>query len=422
MNEGLWVFKATTETSTEGLKKAVNETVKASKGVRQKIRNAAIAPADVVCDEIPSKAEIDPREVSRKEKVESIKGLLKEVKSQFPEISHLTVRYADFAAEQIYVNSEGTELITYPTFIYYFAGASLKNESAVADPILQRGWESFDKEIRQSTFGVAEDVIASRDREYGSVPDKSMTCLINGGGLAHEARALHESAEETGDEEKVASELITLIDDATLEEQTGSYTYDDEAVPGQRTVLIERGMWKTNIHSRATAGELGVVSTGNGRAMRYDHLPYRRESNFYMAPGDWTLEEMIGDVKLGIHLISTPSCTGDGKMFLFDVSLARLIENGRFTKYVKSIRIEGPANAIENIDAVGKEYNIFGICCSDFVGDGNQALWRSEGGPLVRIPKVRRQTSVKLDRRRGVIKGYRPQAIPNTIILARARW
>ena len=249
-----------------------------------------------------------------------------------------------------------------------------------------------------------------------------MTCLINGGGLAHEARALRESVEETGDEEKVASELVTLIDDATLEEQTGSYTYDDEAVPGQRTVLIERGMWKTDIHSRATAGELGVVSTGNGRAMRYDHLPYRRESNFYMAPEDWTLEEMIGDVKLGIHLISTPSCTGDGKMFLYDVSLARLIENGRFTKYVKSIRIEGPANAIENIDAVGKEYNIFGICCSDFVGDGNQALWRSEGGPLVRIPKVRKQTSVKLDRRRGVIKGYRPQPIPNTIILARARW
>ena len=422
LNEGLWVFKATTETSSEGLKKAIKETVKASKASSQKTRNAAIAPANTVCTEIPRKAEIDPREIPKQEKIESIKKLLKEAKSQFPEISHFTAKYADFTAEQIYVNSEGTELFKYPTFVYYFAGASLKNESSFADPILQKGWESFEREMRQSTFWVAQDVIASRDRKYGAVPDKWMTGLLAGEGLAHEARTIHERAEKTSSGQKVASELVTLIDDATLKEQTGSYTYDDEAVPGERTILVEKGIWKTNIHSRATGGQIGIMSTGNGRALRYDHLPWRRESNCYMAPGEWTLEEMIEDVNLGIYLISTPNCTGDGKMFLYNVSLARLIENGKFTKYVKNIKIEGPSNAVENIDAVGKEFSIFGICCSDFVGEGNQALFRGSGSPLVRIPKVRKQTSVKLDKRKGTIEGYKPQAIPNTLMLTRARW
>jgi len=54
---------------------------------------------------------------------------------------------------------------------------------------------------------------------------------------------------------------------------------------------------------------------------------------------------------------------------------------------------------------------------TDFVGDRNQGLWRGEGDPLVRIPKIRKQTSVKLDRR-GVIESYRPQALSNTLTLS----
>lgn len=41
--------------------------------------------------------------------------------------------------------------------------------------------------------------------------------------------------------QQVASEKITVVDDATIAGKYGSYAYDDEGNPGQKTVLIENG-------------------------------------------------------------------------------------------------------------------------------------------------------------------------------------
>ncbi|MDK2853769.1 MAG: PmbA protein [Thermococcaceae archaeon] len=44
--------------------------------------------------------------------------------------------------------------------------------------------------------------------------------------------------------ESVASEVFTLIDDATLEGKIASYSFDGEGNPSQRTVLVENGVLK----------------------------------------------------------------------------------------------------------------------------------------------------------------------------------
>ncbi|MBU4492004.1 MAG: TldD/PmbA family protein, partial [Euryarchaeota archaeon] len=76
--------------------------------------------------------------------------------------------------------------------------------------------------------------------------------------------------------EKIASPLITVYDDPSLHEY-GYYPFDDEGAQSRRTMLIEKGMLKSFIHSRETAGKLGGECR-NSRAQGYSR-PVIRMSN-----------------------------------------------------------------------------------------------------------------------------------------------
>src|SRR2546428_13497019 len=65
--------------------------------------------------------------------------------------------------------------------------------------------------------------------------------------------------------QKVASELITVVDDGRDPGQRGTAAMDDEATPTQRTVLIERGVLRTYLSDRKHAEKLGIPRSGNAR-------------------------------------------------------------------------------------------------------------------------------------------------------------
>jgi TldD protein len=74
--------------------------------------------------------------------------------------------------------------------------------------------------------------------------------------------------------QKVASDLITVLDDSTLPGRRGSFTFDDEGTPSQRTVLVENGILVNFMYDRLSALKEGRQSTGNGRRESYRHKPY----------------------------------------------------------------------------------------------------------------------------------------------------
>ena len=69
--------------------------------------------------------------------------------------------------------------------------------------------------------------------------------------------------------ERVASPLITVVDDPTLPQKRGSYAFDDEGVPSRKTVLVQEGILKGYLYDRLTALKDRVKSTGNGRRQSY---------------------------------------------------------------------------------------------------------------------------------------------------------
>jgi TldD protein len=127
--------------------------------------------------------------------------------------------------------------------------------------------------------------------------------------------------------EKVASPVITVIDDATLPGRRGSFYYDDEGIPAQKTVLVENGVLKGYMYDRLSAVKAKVSSTGNGRRESYQHVPIPRMTNTFIAPGKISPEEIIASTPKGLFVKKmgggqVDTVSGD---FVFEVNEGYLI-------------------------------------------------------------------------------------------------
>jgi TldD protein len=182
----------------------------------------------------------------------------------------------------------------------------------------------------------------------------------------------------------VANEQITMVDDGTVDGAYGTILFDDEGTPSSRTVIIQDGVYQAYMQDLETGAELGVPSTGNGRAQDFGRRMWVRMTNTFFEAGDWTLEEMIEDVKFGILTDKFVDGMEDPVGGGFEAKAHRgfLIENGRVTKPLRAITLTGKAlDILRTTDAVGKkvEYDA-GMC-----GKGTEDFVPvSSGGPFCR--------------------------------------
>lgn len=157
---------------------------------------------------------------------------------------------------------------------------------------------------------------------------------------------------------RICPKGITIVDDATLHGNRGALNFDDEGVPGQRTVMVEDGVLASYLHDRISARFYAVTPTGNGRreSFRYEPLPRMRAT--YMEAGDAKPSDIIASVKKGIYVDEFQNGQvkiGEGD-FTFYVNSGRLIEDGRLTMPIKDINIIGNGpRALADIRAVGDD-------------------------------------------------------------------
>ena len=188
---------------------------------------------------------------------------------------------------------------------------------------------------------------------------------------------------------QVCSELCTIVDDGTMANRRGSLSIDDEGVPGQYNVLIEKGILKGYMQDKHNASLMGVKPTGNGRRESYAHLPMPRMTNTYMLAGESSPEDIIKSVKKGIY---APNFAGgqvditSGK-FVFTSSEAYLIENGEITTPVKGATLIGSGpEAMKNVSMVGNDLKLdagVGVC-----GKDGQSVPVGVGQPTLKIDEM----------------------------------
>ncbi len=186
--------------------------------------------------------------------------------------------------------------------------------------------------------------------------------------------------------EQIASPLITAYDDPSLHEY-GYYPFDDEGAESKRTTLIEKGVLKSFLHSRETAGKLGGTSR-NSRAQGYSR-PIIRMSNTFIAPADdgMKFDEMLGELKNGIYLIGSRGGQvnpGEG-VFQFNAERGFLVKDGELTTPLRDVSLSGHTlEILNNVGAVGNDLELNSGRC----GKAGQLVPVTDGAPHVLVRKA----------------------------------
>ena len=174
---------------------------------------------------------------------------------------------------------------------------------------------------------------------------------VNGSSIYRQASFL---AGKLGD--KIASEALTVVDDATIPGLFGTAPFDDEGLASRRTMVIERGVLKSYLLNTYSARKLNLKSTGNASRGVTGNAGIG-PGNFFIEAGSFLPEQIIAGVSNGLYV--TELIGGGGNTVTGDYSSGAAglwIENGKLTYAVSEITIAGNMKQmLQAIDQVGSD-------------------------------------------------------------------
>jgi TldD protein len=378
-----------------------------SRAVRGREFGAAIdLRAKVVGPGFPIKT--SPGSVPLQDKVALVRRADKAARGLDSRVRQVMVVYRDGKVRTQIANSRGDFIETGRTGTVFLSQVVAADGEVIQtgyEPIGGfRGFELFDQtspeEVARTAAGRALMMLSARKAPAGTMP--VVISSEAGGTMVHEAigHGLEADLAQAGMSvytgkigTQVASSLVTVIDDATIPHARGSFSYDDEGVAAQKTVLVENGILKCYLYDRLSAMKDGCLSTGNGRRESYHAKPIVRMTNTLIAPGESSPEEIVREVPQGLFVKKmgggqVNTVTGD---FVFEVSEGYLIQNGTIGEPVRGATLTGNGpDVLKKVTKIGNDLGFgIGTCGKDGQGapvsDAQPTLLISEitvGGAL----------------------------------------
>ncbi|MGE0790645.1 MAG: TldD/PmbA family protein [Sandaracinaceae bacterium] len=189
--------------------------------------------------------------------------------------------------------------------------------------------------------------------------------------------------------QNVASELCTVVDDATIPSSRGSINIDDEGNLPERAVLIEDGVLRGYMQDRQSSEFFHTGGTGNGRRESFKSHPMPRMTNTLLLAGPHDPEEIVRSVKNGLYARKF----GGGQVdisngdFVFSLTESYLIEDGKITAPLKDVNLIGNGpDVMRKVVMLGNDMEL-----SDGIwtcGKDGQSVPVGVGCPTVKISKV----------------------------------
>jgi TldD protein len=359
---------------------------------------------NLIKQEIENKHKIimPPDQIRKSEKVDIMKRAHIAASSYDECISQVRINYSDSVQNIMVANSEGlwTKDKRTRSRIGVESVASKDGEMQTGSyrPGALKGFEFFDQ-INIEDCGIEASRIAKTMIDAKYCPSGKFPVIIDnefGGVIFHEAcgHGLEATSVAKGNSvfadklgEKVASDLVSAVDDGTLSNEWGSANIDDEGTPTKRNLLIENGILKGYMIDKLNGRRMGMESTGSARRESYKYAPTSRMTNTFILGGKSKLDLMISNTEDGIYARrmgggSVNPTTGD---FNFSVMEGYLIKNGKITEPVRGATLIGNGpEVLKKIDMVGDNLaHGQGMC-----GSVSGSIPANVGQPAIRIGQM----------------------------------
>lgn len=192
---------------------------------------------------------------------------------------------------------------------------------------------------------------------------------------------------------KYGSEIVNITADATVPGALGTFGFDDEGIPAQRTPIIEEGIHVGYLTSRETAPILNQKSNGSMRADSWSVPPLIRMTNINLEPGEWNLGDLIADTKDGVYMSINKAWSIDDKRinFQFGCEAGWEIKNGKLSQMLKNPTYTGITPKFwQSCDAIcnKKHWQVWGTPnCGK--GEPMQRMYVGHGTAPARFRKVK---------------------------------
>lgn len=425
--KGAWGFSASSNLGNLPAlyDKALDNAKAAAKRVTFPIR---LAEKDAIQAEFESPCKIDPFEVPLGDKVNFLKKMDAKMNKE-----GVTQRVCDLTFTRkkiVFVDSEGSQIEKRISEVF-----SLMQVSGVDDQGANherkfklwqmgkptRGWESIDEalfnENAERIVGEMKQVLTAKtcpadDRSVILLPSIMYLQTHETIGHALELDRIlgYELAFAGGSfvtlkdfgNLRYGSEKLTARADATLVNSPGSFGYDDDGIPCQNNLLIDKGILVGAISGRQMVEEANATarkeifkgSSGANRASSFYRVPIERMTNINVDPGtDGTLDDIVKNTEKGIILDGDKSWSigSNREQFHFATEIGWLVENGKITEVVKNPTYKGETIKFWNsLTAVGDK-STWQVRYVNNCGKGqpSQIMQLGHGVPVCRFDNVR---------------------------------
>ena len=390
LKNGAWGFAFTNDLSK--IEEVSKTAIKISNSLKSDVE---LADADVINDKIKTPRKIPVSSVSIDEKIETIKDANKA--ASLDDVISIGVNYSDSESQNVFLNSEGTNIITDQTRVGMWLNVIASNGELIQighdsvggakgyEVIKDTDIESFGRNVAETAKRLLK-AEAAPSGQFPIVTDNTLTGVMIHEALGHAIESdlilQDDSILKDKMNQQIGSDIVNIYDDPTMD-AFGHYEYDTEGVKTFKNHVVENGRLVSLLSSRESAGKLGMKSSGNARSAISDQ-PIVRMSNTYLEPGDMSFDELIEDIRDGIYLKGSRGGqvdTGKG-IFQFNASEAFKIENGELTTPLRDVSLSGNIlETLKHIDGLGSDFKTsVGFC-----GKDGQIAPVGDGGPHTRI-------------------------------------
>jgi len=313
-----------------------------------------------------------PSDVSLDDKLLKVRELFKTAKGLDPRIADVRVSYAESQMKRLLVTSRGTQASQTVTRTRIGMQVIVKENDVTEWDRINLGGTVGYEVVDYLSEDLMKETVASAVEQLSatSAPPGPQTVILEPGvvgTVCHESFGHGLEADQAirgrsylsgllG--EKVASDLVTIYEDSSLQGGHGSYIFDDDGAISRKNTLVENGILVNFLQDVETSAAMNAPLTASSRTQNAARRRFIRMSNTYARPGESSLEDMVKETRKGIMLMRWLFGIEDPLGGGMQVSAKKgyLIENGQKTKPIKSVTLTGRVLEILGaVDAVSKE-------------------------------------------------------------------